>query len=125
MSSPNLRPGTTYPALVGGVLARLRENAGLRQAELAARVGVTQATWSRIENGSSALTIEQLGSAASVLQVPAHYVLQLADDAASQLRAQGATIELNRDTGGLDAGIALIGAAALGGLIAALILNNK
>lgn len=38
------QPGTTYPALVGGVLAQMRSQQNLRQEEVADAVGVTQAT---------------------------------------------------------------------------------
>lgn len=125
MSSTILSPGTSYPAVVGGVLVKLRDEIGLRQAELATAVGVTQATWSRIENGSSALTIEQLGMAAAKLGVESNEVLRLADQASIQLKEQGVHVEPSRNAAGLDSGIALIGAAALGALIAAVILGKK
>jgi len=125
VSTTILSPGTSYPAVVGGVLVRFRNDIGLRQGELAAAVGVTQATWSRIENGASALTVEQLGLAATKLAVQPGAILSLADQAKDQLTAQGVHVEPNRSTGGIDSGIALIGAAALGALIAAAFLGKK
>lgn len=125
MSTTTLSPGTSYPAVIGGVLVKLRDKINLRQSELAATVGVTQATWSRIENGSSALTVEQLGLAATKLGVLPNKVLLLADQASIQLKAQGVQVKPSRISGGVDAGIALIGAAALGALIAAVILGKK
>jgi len=126
MSSATLRPGTSYPAIVGGVLVKLRDDIGLRQSELATAVGVTQATWSRIENGSSALTVEQLGLAAVKLRTHPNEILLLADQAVEQLKAQGVSVELSRDSTGIESGIVLIGAAALGALIAAVFLKpNK
>jgi len=125
VSTTTLSPGTSYPAVIGGVLVKLRDKINLRQSELAATVGVTQATWSRIENGSSALTVEQLGLAATKLGVLPNKVLLLADQASIQLKAQGVQVKPSRISGGVDAGIALIGAAALGALIAAVILGKK
>ena len=37
------------------------------QGKMAESVGVGQSTWSRLENGASALTVEQLAAAAAVL----------------------------------------------------------
>ena len=125
MSSNILSPGTSYPAIVGSVLVKLRDQIGLKQGELAEAVGVTQATWSRIENGSSALTVEQLALAAKKLRVQPNTVLYSADKASKELQSQGVHVSLNRISGRADSGIALIGAAALGALIAAVLLGKK
>lgn len=124
MSTQTLSPGTTYPSVIGGVLVKLREKIGLKQGDLAIAVGVTQATWSRIENGSSALTIEQLGLAAERLGKQPSEIVRLADEASKQLKIQGVRVDPHRETGGIDSGIALIGAAALRALIAAIVLKK-
>jgi len=124
LSTQILSPGTTYPAVVGGVVVKLRDKLDLKQGDLANAVGVTQATWSRIENGSSALTIEQLGLAAERLGKQPSEILRLADEASQQLKIQGIRVVPHRESGGIDSGIALIGAAALGALIAAIVLKK-
>lgn len=125
MSTQELKPGTSYPAVVGSVLVNLRNQQGIRQGDLAQAVGVTQATWSRIENGSSALTIEQLGTAASRLGILPSQILVLADQAVQQLQQRGVQVEPTRGSASLDSGTAMIGAAALGALIAAVLLKAK
>ncbi|MCG7980276.1 MAG: helix-turn-helix domain-containing protein [Candidatus Thiodiazotropha endolucinida] len=124
MSTQELKPGTSYPAVVGGILVNLRNQQGVRQGDLAQVVGVTQATWSRIENGSSALTIEQLGLAAARLGILPGQVMELADQAVGQLRQRGVHVEPTRSAANIDSGTALIGAAALGALIAAVFLKK-
>ncbi len=125
MSTQELKPGTSYPAVVGGVLVKLRNQQDIRQGDLARAVGVTQATWSRIENGSSALTIEQVGMAASKLGMLPSQIMALADEAVEQLQQRGVFVDPTRSTASLDSGTALIGAAALGALIAAVFLKSK
>lgn len=125
MSSQILNPGTTYPAVVGRVIIQLRDKLNLRQAELAEAVGVTQATWSRVENGTSALTIEQLELAAEKLKTQPSQILKYAELATTQLRVQGVHVERKRISEGGTSGIALIGAAALGAIIAAALIGRK
>ena len=125
MSTQELKPGTSYPAVVGSVLVKLRNQQGVLQGDLAQAVGVTQATWSRIENGSSALTIEQMGMAAPRLGMLPNQILLLADQAVEQLRQRGVRVEPTRSSANLDSGTALIGAAALGALVAVVFLKSK
>lgn len=125
MSTTALKPGTSYPAVIGSILVKLRDTSNLKQGNLAEAVGVTQATWSRIENGSSALTVEQLSLAASRLGIAPNEILKLADEATTNLQAQGVTVEPSRIPGGAGTGLALIGAAALGALITAMVLSKK
>lgn len=87
---------TTYPALVGNVLAQLRKEQGIGQAEFGALVGIGQSTWSRIEKGESALTIEQLARAAQYLDMQPHELLQVVDGARDSLEDQGIGTLLDR-----------------------------
>lgn len=125
VSSTSLQAVTSYPAIVGQVLCELRRKAGKDQSHLSSAVGVTQSTWSRIEAGTSALTIEQLAIAASYLGVKTSEILKLADQSVEDLRDKGAIVREKRISGGLDKGLVIIGASAIGGLIAALLLQKK
>lgn len=87
---------TTYPALVGNVLAQLRKEKGIGQAEFGALVGIGQSTWSRIEKGESALTIEQLAKAAFHLDLAPHEFLAVVDGARENLEGQGIGTLLDR-----------------------------
>jgi transcriptional regulator with XRE-family HTH domain len=77
----SLKLVTSYPAIVGAVLTYARECIGLSQKDLSEMVGLSQSTWSRIESGSSALTIDQLFRAARALGTLPGNLLQKADDA--------------------------------------------
>jgi len=87
---------TTYPALVGNVVARLRKEQGLGQAEFAATVGLGQSTWSRVEKGQSALTVEQLARTAAALGLKPHELLRIVDGASERLAEQGIGTLLDR-----------------------------
>lgn len=125
MSRHALRTVASYPAIVGQVLCELRRKSGRDQSDLADAVGVTQSTWSRIEAGTSALTIEQLAVAANTLGVKTSEILQLTDQSVEELQNKGVEIEDKRISGGLDKGLVILGAAAIGGLIAALLMKKK
>jgi transcriptional regulator with XRE-family HTH domain len=58
------------PARIGPVLERLRLEAGLTQAELAGRVGTTQAAISKIETGRTVPGLEVLDRLATALGRP-------------------------------------------------------
>lgn len=118
MSTTRLCPATTYPAVVGQVLARLRSTAGLEQAELAGHVGVSQSTWSRIERGASAFTIEQLALVAKSLGTEPSIILRQADRAARELAGRGIRVEPRRINVAIELDLVLIDVAALAGLIA-------
>ena len=63
-----MTPETTYPAVLGAVLVRKRKEMGLDQVTVAKKVGVSRTTWSRVENGEVALSIDQLPKVAEVLE---------------------------------------------------------
>jgi transcriptional regulator with XRE-family HTH domain len=100
------RPATTYPAIVGGVLAQLRSQQGLLQEELAQALGITQATLSRIENGQSS-------------------ILFYADQASVSMHSQGIVVVGTRNDDGLRDTLVLIGASELIAIISAAIISAK
>jgi transcriptional regulator with XRE-family HTH domain len=53
----------------------LRESKKWNQEELAAKMGITQNTYSRIESGQSRLTIERLHQLANIFEVTADYLI--------------------------------------------------
>ncbi|GAB6968922.1 MULTISPECIES: helix-turn-helix domain-containing protein [Komagataeibacter] len=58
---------TSYPAVLGAVLQFYRKKQTLSQGDIAREAGVNTSTWSRIENGETAMTVEQLAAAAEVM----------------------------------------------------------
>lgn len=116
-----LVPTTTYPAIVGQVLAKLRDEAGLTQAEFAAKMDLSPATWSKIESGTSGLSLEQLTRASEVLGRSPDEILAIAQRAADHVKKQGVNVEPTRV---LSEGMVLIALVALAAFVAIVIARN-
>jgi transcriptional regulator with XRE-family HTH domain len=80
---------TTSAAILGAVLARLRKEKNMTQEELGKTVGVGATTWSRIEQGTSQLSTEQLRAAAKTLGVSATFVMRMAEEVEEELKTKG------------------------------------
>ena len=119
--SNNLKPATTYPAIVGRILEQKRATLALSQGALAAKIGLSQGAWSRIEHGSSTISLDQLRAVAAVLETTPAAVLDLADRAEHQLQGQGVKIVPPRSTG---SNAAMMTGAALGALLAIILLKK-
>lgn len=123
--SSGIRPATSYPEIVGAVLKHLRTVHGLGQGEMAQAVGVGQSTWSRIENGTIPITVEQMAFAARRLGVTPAQILGHADLAAQQFNAQGVEVTPQRaGPTGMEQGLAFLKGAAILALLAALLSGS-
>lgn len=60
---------TTYSAVLGVVLANIRKRKGVDQKEMADRMGLSQASYSRLEGGKSAFSVDQMFQAATALGI--------------------------------------------------------
>lgn len=60
---------TSYSAVLGVVLSALRKEAGLEQGQMAKNMGLSQASYSRLESGKSTFSVNQMFQAASALGV--------------------------------------------------------
>jgi transcriptional regulator with XRE-family HTH domain len=123
MPNENMQAGlTSYSAIVGQVLFNLRQERDIKQGDIAAAVNIGQSTWSRIEKGEVALSIDQLARAAGRLACLPSDVLKWADQAAAQIQQEERVEVLNdrpidvkqksNNTGAL-----LLGAGALAAMI--------
>lgn len=123
-----MQAGSTYAAVVGAVIGKLRSERAIGQGDLAAAVGVGQPAWSRIEKGGSALTVDQLARAAATLNCSPSYILQMADKTVSEMRNQNFQVSYEKpkrespEKG--NTGLLLLGGAALAALIIAANKNN-
>lgn len=113
---------TSYSAVVGQVLINLRTEKDIKQGELAQAVQVGQSTWSRIEKGEVALSVDQLARASKYLAVTPSNVLQWADNAVKDIEQQEKAEVLNDKpvdvkSKSSNAGAILLGAGALAALI--------
>jgi transcriptional regulator with XRE-family HTH domain len=125
MQTGQLKPVTTYPAIVGGVLTQMRNQTSLRQEDVAKAIGVTQTTWSRVETGQSSLTVEHLRMASYALGRTPDDVLNLAEQATANLQAQGIEIRSTRNEIDMTTAVAVIATVALVAMIAAAIAKSS
>ena len=116
-----MKPFTTYPAIVGALLATARTRQGLDQRGLAEKLGLSQSSWSRIERWNSMLAMDQLYKASLALRTKPSKVLEDADWVASQLRRNGVFVSDGRQEEAIKQGLAVIGFAALCVLLAKLL----
>lgn len=125
MSIGQLKPETTYQAVVGRIIVKFRKDLGIDQAVLAKGVGVTQSTWSRVERGESSLSIGQLAKAAEHLRVSPSTILFEVESAVKELKSKGVIVRIisTQDIKSSN-GIAMIGAAALGALVATAVAKS-
>lgn len=117
------KPAATYPMIVGSVIAQMRNHQQLRQEEVAQALGVTQATFSRMENGQSSITAEQLRAIGHRLGTQPSVLLSYAEDIERRLHNQGVEVTARRDDEQLKNAMILIGAAVVIGLAAVVIAN--
>jgi len=89
MKSKQLIAVASYPAIVGAVLSATRKHHDHPQIAMSQAIGTNVSTWSRIESGESALTIEQLARAAYKLGVEPSAILRKADEKVAELSERG------------------------------------
>lgn len=122
---------TTYSALLGQIIGSFRQQKGLEQADLAGALGLSQASYSRLEGGKAMWSIDQLILASQRIQVPVTGIIQVLEQRAADLyeaadveviaagRANSRGGEANKSNTG-----AIIAGAALGALLATLIIRK-
>lgn len=110
----------SYHALVCRILATEREKKGLDQESVAKAVGINRSTWSRIENGESALTIDQLAKACKALDRLPSDLLKQADEMSQSLERTGIRVSGERPKGNDNGMNFLVGAGLTAFLLAAL-----
>ena len=89
---------STNPSLVMGcILSWLRQQASLDQRGMAQCLGITQASWSRIENGHATANIEQIINSCKAMGVEFVYVAQLYTYICSQLEKKSVLVSSNMD----------------------------
>lgn len=116
---PKLKVATTYPALAGAVLVSLRKRRHFRQVDVANCMGLAGSTWSRIENGSSALTLSQLAHIAKLFNTTPSDLLAEVDYAVLQANTHNVLVLLDSVTleNAAHNGLVLLQSAALQALI--------
>lgn len=93
MESEQYQAITTSGAVLGQVLVVLRKKHELTQTDIASKVGISPSTWSRIEKGEVALSIEQLRAAAHELKMKPGDIIALAEYVESCLDSKKISID--------------------------------
>lgn len=126
-----MKSETTYQAVLGRLIAQKRQQKQIDQGEMAKAVGVSRSTWSRIEAGESALSMDQLAKAASKLGLSLGTLMIEADEIADELRKQNVEVLDGRDQTSTAkfgktaaATVAFLGGAVLGGIVTAIMANK-
>ena len=83
---------SSYSAVLGTIIASIRKEQGLEQADIAESLGVSQASYSRLESGKSALTVNQLFVVADKLGIASSNLIGQVESAIDSLRNGGVTI---------------------------------
>lgn len=118
-----MQPATTYAAVVGQVIKSLRSSKNMSQGDLATKLGITQATLSRIESGSVGLPMAGMAQLAGCLDTkPAEFV-RAVDAVSDQLKSQGVAVEYAEpDSSTTD--MIMIGTAAIAAIALGIWLNR-
>jgi transcriptional regulator with XRE-family HTH domain len=116
--------GTTYSAIIGNIIKQLRASKSIKQGEIAEKMGVSQAAWSKLESGKSTLSTAQLAKVADILNISANQIILHADNAAANFRSEGMTVTYDNKEAE-NTGLMLLGAAAIGVLIALVVFGKK
>ena len=119
---------TTYSAVLGVVLANLRKSLSIEQADMAERMGLSQASYSRLEGGKSTFSVDQMFQAALALNLSGEELNRRLNNTVNQLKANGVLVvpQLRgnttqaREEGNAGIGHFLVG-AALGALLIGLL----
>ena len=122
-----MKSETTYQAVLGRLIAQKRQGKQIDQGEMARHVGVSRSTWSRIEAGTSALSMDQLAKAASKLDLSLGELMLEVDGVVRELRQKNVNVLDSRDqTSAAKMGkaaaatVVFLGGAVLGGIVASI-----
>ena len=124
-----MQPETTYHAILGQTLKELRKSKGMDQSEIAQRMGLNRSSWSRIENGSTIVNIQQLQKIGIIFGMEANEILLKVDAIANSMKDKGYIVHYDsikevREKSSGSQGLALIGGAVLGLLVGSILFGK-
>lgn len=82
----------SFSALVGFVIVSIRKEKLLEQGAIAQKMGITQASYSRLENGKSTLSVDQLYAVSKVLEITIDDLFYAISKALNRAKAQGINV---------------------------------
>jgi transcriptional regulator with XRE-family HTH domain len=113
---------TNDQAVMGAVIAQIRENYGMQKQELAEKLKLSSSAWSRVEKGETTLTAFQLRCITEIFGVSSDQIFKLVKEAEDGLQAKGVVVESSdnfnpkvgwRENAGLS-GVAAVAASGAG-----------
>lgn len=119
---------TSYSAVLGVVLSNMRKRKGIEQGDMAKHMGLSQASYSRLESGKSSFSIDQMYQASDALNMDARELTNTLNDTVTRLQesnvaivpqVRGNTTQAKASASG-DVGKVVAG-AALGALLIAVL----
>lgn len=116
VSTPTVpRPEVPYSALLGQLIKQLRLSKGIDQLAMAAALGISQSSYSRIESGDTNMNVWQLRGCAEQLGVSPSSLLKRVEVHQVQLQSEGVEIVSEKRS---NPTAAIIGLAILAALLA-------
>ncbi|GIU35988.1 helix-turn-helix domain-containing protein [Shewanella schlegeliana] len=104
---------TTYSAVLGSIIASRRKALIKEQAEIAAQLGISQASYSRLESGKSSMSTDQIFLTCNALQISPSELFMHVEKSIDSLKSNGYRViaqtrgSLESDTGKIVVGAAL------------------
>ena len=110
---------TTYSAVLGSIVTNCRKANGQEQSDIAEILGITQASYSRLESGKSSMTTDQIFLVSNAVGLLPSELLAQVENSVQALNSSGYKVipqlrgDQNRDSGKVVLGAAL-GALLMG-----------
>jgi transcriptional regulator with XRE-family HTH domain len=83
---------TSFSAVLGVVLANLRKEMRVEQGNMAERMGLSQASYSRLESGKSSFSVDQMFHAAQVLNLESNHLMHRLSTTLAHLERSGVKV---------------------------------
>ncbi|BBN59791.1 helix-turn-helix domain-containing protein [Hydrogenovibrio marinus] len=84
-----IKKTVSYSSILGVVVATKRKELGIEQSVLAEEMGLSQASYSRLESGKSMFSVDQLFECAQALDIPVQDLFQSVVKMAQNLENSG------------------------------------
>ncbi len=84
---------TTEQAIVGAVIAKLREARGMTQKDVVEKMETSESAWSRVEKGDTSLSVVEFNRLTKILGISSDEILKLVDESKVALIAKGVDVK--------------------------------
>lgn len=123
---------TSYSAVLGVVLASKRKELKIEQGQMAEKMGLSQASYSRLESGKSSFSVDQMFQSAEALGLDSKDIFQQLLTTSAKLKEEDISVEpqlrgnaTKAKADGTNNVGAFVAGAALGALLVGLVGKGK